>query len=122
MKEEVGCMREDWKREQMLVIQLGNDIEFKENQIQEALEEKTIFKAQIVQLKSETSNLKAKLRDITNNSAMEDRQFSPSKETMNDGSLSRQKLESLLLERQEELEERNEELDAMKQGLDNILN
>ena len=45
MKEEVGCMREDWKREQMLVIQLGNDIELKETQIQEAYEEKTTFKA-----------------------------------------------------------------------------
>ena len=45
MKEEVGCMREDWKREQMLVIQQGNDLELKEIQIQEAFEEKITLKA-----------------------------------------------------------------------------
>ena len=33
MQEEVGCMREDWKREQMLVLQLENDLEFKDNQL-----------------------------------------------------------------------------------------
>ena len=38
MKDQVICMQEDWKREQALVLQLENDVQFKENQIQKGIE------------------------------------------------------------------------------------
>ena len=34
MQEQVLFMRQDWKREQELVIQLGKDLKFKEDQMQ----------------------------------------------------------------------------------------
>ena len=65
-------MREDWKREQVLVLQLENDIECKENQLQEAFEENTALKGQLIQVNADNTTLKAKLRDFTNKSARED--------------------------------------------------
>ena len=65
-------MREDWKREQVLVLQLENDIECKENQLQEAIEENTALKGQLIQVNADNATLKAKLRDFTNKSARED--------------------------------------------------
>ena len=44
MKDQVVCMKEDWKREQVLVRQLENDLVFKENLLQEATELKFAHK------------------------------------------------------------------------------
>ena len=72
MQEEVGCMREDWKREQMLVLQLENDLEFKDNQLQEAIEENAGLKVQVMQVNADNATLKAKIWDHTAKLARED--------------------------------------------------
>lgn len=61
------------------------------------------------------------MNDLTSKSSIESRNIKTSQEQLNDGTLKRQELERLLLERQEELDECKEELFSMKQGLEEII-
>ena len=121
MKDQVVCMREDWKREQVLVRQLENDLVFKENLLQETTELKFAQKNQIESLNNDVIHLNAKIRELSNRSVKEDKLTRPSSDQLHVGSLRIQELERLLLERQEELEESREELFSMKQGLEEII-
>ena len=115
-------MKEDWKREQSLVLQLENDIIFKESLLQDASEVKLAQKNQIDKLNYDLNTLNANMSDLnTKKSTTESRNINNLQDQLNDGTLQRQELERLLLERQEELDECKEELFSMKQGLEEII-
>ena len=87
MKDQVVCMREDWKREQVLVRQLENDLVFKENLLQEATELKFAQKNQIESLNNDVIHLNAKIRELSNRSVKEDKLTRPSSDQLHVGSL-----------------------------------
>ena len=87
MKDQVVCMREDWKREQVLVRQLENDLVFKENLLQETTELKFAQKNQIESLNNDVIHLNAKIRELSNCSVKEDKSTRPSSDQLNVGSL-----------------------------------
>ena len=106
-------MQEEWKKEQDLVIQLQDDIQFKEEQLQNAIKTNTIQRNMIDVLKADLNDCQDKMDSV---SPVEEKvkRFS-AEETLNNGLIRIEELERLLLERTESLEECKEAFDALKQ-------
>ena len=98
MRDQVVCMQEDWKREQSLVLQLENDVQFKDNQILEAFEASAQQRSMIEALNAEIQGLRNKITGMVPRATKKvKRPAAKGKKISPAGSLSSKKLEELLL-------------------------